>query len=132
MAGYGVANAIPGPLFAFSAYLGAVSSKLPNGWSGAVLCLVAAFLPSFLLILGVLPFWEKLRVIPKIRQAMLGLNAAVVGILLAALYKPVWISAIFSVKDFVLAATGFFLIERWKTPSWLAVLFTVGVSFLLS
>ncbi|MBL7665195.1 MAG: chromate efflux transporter [Bacteriovoracaceae bacterium] len=131
MAGYGVANAIPGPLFAFSAYLGAISTQTPNGWTGAFICLIAAFLPSFLLIVGALPFWEKLRSIPKIRQAMLGLNAAVVGILLAALYNPVWISAIFSWKDFALALIGFLLLERWKAPSWIVVLGAVAVSFCL-
>lgn len=132
MAGYGVANAIPGPLFAFSAYLGAVSSTTPNGLTGAFICLIAAFLPSFLLIVGVLPFWEKLRSLPKIRQSMLGLNAAVVGILLAALYNPVWTSAIFSSKDFALAAVGFLLIEIWKLPSWAVVLMTVGASLVIS
>jgi len=131
MAGYGVANAIPGPLFAFSSYLGAVSSLSPNGWAGAFLCLIAAFLPSFLLIIGALPFWEKLRSLPKIRQSMLGLNSAVVGILLAAFYNPVWTSAIFSIKDFALAAVGFVLLEFWKIPSWAVVLMTVGASFII-
>lgn len=131
MAGYGVANAIPGPLFAFSAYLGAVSSTNPNGWIGAFICLIAAFLPSFLLVVGTLPFWEKLRSFPKVRQSMLGLNAAVVGILLAALYDPVWTSAIFSSKDFALAAVGFLMLEFWKLPSWSVVLLTVGASFII-
>lgn len=131
MAGYGIANAIPGPLFAFSAYLGAVSSISPNGWMGAFICLIAAFLPSFLLVVGALPFWEKMRSLPKIRQSMLGLNAAVVGILLAALYNPVWTSAIFSSKDFALAAVGFLLLEIWKIPSWAVVLLTVGASFVI-
>jgi chromate transporter len=131
MAGYGLANAIPGPLFAFSSYLGTVSSLAPNGWMGAFLCLVAIFLPSFLLIIGVLPFWEKLRALPKMRQSMLGLNAAVVGILLAALYNPVWTSAIFSLKDFALAATGFALLEFLRIPSWAVVIMTVGISFII-
>lgn len=131
MAGYGVANAIPGPLFAFSAYLGAVSSSSPNSWGGAFICLFAAFLPSFLLVVGVLPFWEKLRSLPKVRQSMLGLNAAVVGILLAALYNPVWTSAIFSTKDFALASVGFFLLEFWKLPSWAVVLIIVGASLVI-
>lgn len=131
MAGYGVANAIPGPLFAFSAYLGAVSSVTPNGWSGGLLGLVAAFLPSFLLVIGILPFWEKLRRQPKIRQAMLGLNAAVVGILLAALYNPVWTSAIFSPKDFAVAAVAFVLLEFWKVPSWAVVAGTALLSLVV-
>lgn len=131
MAGYGLANAIPGPLFAFSAYLGAVSTPIPNGWIGGLICLLAAFLPSFLLIVGALPFWERLRSIPKVRHSMLGLNAAVVGILLAALYKPVWTSAIFSSKDFALMAVGFTLLEFWKLPSWMVVLMTVAASFII-
>lgn len=131
MAGYGMANAIPGPLFAFSAYLGSVSSVQPNGWLGAFICLVAAFLPSFLLVVGTIPFWEKLRGFPKVRQSMLGINAAVVGILIAALYNPVWTSAIFSAKDFALASTGFILLEIWKLPSWAVVLLTVLISFVI-
>lgn len=131
MAGYGLAQAIPGPLFAFSAYLGAVSSLYPNGWIGAAVCLFAAFLPSFLLILGVLPFWETMRIFPKVRQAMLGINASVVGILLAALYHPVFTSAIFSAKDFAVAAVGFFLLEYWKLASWMVVLFAVMISLLI-
>lgn len=131
MAGYGMANAIPGPLFSFSAYLGAVSSPPPNAWAGAILCLVAAFLPSFLLIVGVLPFWEKLRSLPKIRQSMLGLNAAVVGILLAALYHPVWSSAVFTARDFAVASVAFILLEFWKIPSWAVVILTVGSSFII-
>jgi chromate transporter len=131
MTGYGIANAIPGPLFAFTAYLGAVSSLSPNGWTGAFICLISSFLPSFLLIIGVLPFWEKLRTLPKIRQSMLGLNAAVVGILLAAFYSPVWTSAIFSFKDFSLAAIGFILLEFLKLPSWVVVLITMGISFII-
>ncbi|HLW57560.1 MAG TPA: chromate efflux transporter [Bacteriovoracaceae bacterium] len=131
MAGYGLANAIPGPLFTFSAYLGAVSSSAPNGWFGALIALVAIFLPSFLLIIGALPFWEKLRTLGRVRQSISGVNAAVVGILLAALYDPVWTSAIFSAKDFALAMVGFLLLEFWKIPSWAAVALTVGASFII-
>ena len=131
MARYGVTNTIPGPLFAFSGYLGAISSVPPNGWTGALLCLLAAFLPSFLLIVGVMPFWEKLRSISKVRQAMFGLNAAVVGILLAALYNPVWISAIFSVKDFILMLVGFSLLRFGQLPSWSVMLLTVIANFFI-
>lgn len=131
MAGYGISNAIPGPLFAFSSFLGTVSSSSPNGWYGAILCLVAAFLPSFLLIIGILPFWEQLRKNKLIRKSMLGINASVVGILLAALYNPVWTSAVFSTKDFALVITGFLFLEFWKLPSWLVVISTVFVSFFL-
>lgn len=131
MAGYGLAQAIPGPLFAFSAYIGAVSHFYPNGWLGGMICLVAAFLPSFLLIVGALPFWEKLRSFPRIRQSMIGVNASVVGILLAALYHPVWTSAVFSAKDFVLVSVGFLLLEYWKLASWIVVILTVLSSFLI-
>lgn len=127
MAGYGVANAIPGPLFAFSSYLGAIA----QGWTGAIISLMAAFLPSFLLIVGILPFWEKLKTISKVRQSMLGINASVVGILLAALYQPVWTSAIFSIKDFALATVGFIMLEKFKMPSWAVVLSTVIASFII-
>lgn len=131
MAGYGLANAVPGPLFTFSAYLGAVSSPYPNAWAGGFISLIAVFLPSFLLVIGVLPFWEKLRSAPKIRQGILGINAAVVGILLAALYQPVWSSAIFSARDFSLALVGFMLLEFWKIPSWLVVILAVAASFVI-
>ena len=117
LAGYGAAQAVPGPLFTFAAYLGAVM----NGWTGALLCLIAIFLPSFLLIIGILPFWESLRKYPVIQTAMRGVNAAVVGILLAALYHPVWTMGILSVKDFALAGVAFVLLEAWKTPPWLVV-----------
>lgn len=129
MAGYGLANAIPGPLFALSSYLGAVSAVSPNGWTGALLCLTAAFLPSFLLVMGVLPFWEKLRELPRLRKSMLGINASVVGILLAALYAPVWTSAIFSLKDFLWATACFLLLEKWQTPSWVIVFISMIASF---
>lgn len=131
MAGYGLSNAIPGPLFAFSSYLGAVSLVSPNGWYGAIICLVAAFLPSFLLIVGALPFWEQLRKNLWIRKIMLGINASVVGILLAAFYNPVWTSAVYSPKDFALVVVGFLLLEFWKLPSWLVVIATVAVSFIV-
>lgn len=131
MAGYGLANAVPGPLFTFSAYLGAVSKPVPNGWLGGLISLIAVFLPSFLLVIGALPFWEKLRSLPRVRYSILGVNAAVVGILLAALYDPVWTSAIFSAKDFALASVGFLLLEFWKLPSWMVVLISVGASFII-
>jgi chromate transporter len=90
LAGYGAAQAVPGPLFTFAAYLGAVMRPPPNGWIGATLCLVAVFLPSFLLVIGALPFWEELRQQATAQAALRGVNAAVVGLLLAALYHPVW------------------------------------------
>ena len=121
LAGYGAAQAVPGPLFSFAAYLGAVMKPEPHGWAGAALCLAAIFLPSFLLIIGVLPFWEALRKYARVQAAMWGVNAAVVGILLAALYQPVWTAGILSVKDFALALVAFLLLEARKTPPWLVV-----------
>lgn len=130
MAGYGVANAMPGPLFSFSSYLGAVSSTSPRGWFGAFICLVAIFLPSFLLVVGIFPFWEKLRSVNRIRQAMLGINAAVVGMLFAALYNPVWISGIYSFKDFFMAIIGLYLLEFRKLSSWIVILIILVMSYL--
>jgi chromate transporter len=129
LAGYGAAQAVPGPLFTFSAYLGAVSQKEPTGWLAAGICLVAIFLPSFLLIFGTLPFWEQLRQHGKIRNAMLGVNAAVVGLLLAAFYNPVWSSAIFNLKDLAVAAAAFLLLTVWKVPSWAVVLGTAVIAW---
>jgi chromate transporter len=122
MAGYGAAQGIPGPLFSFSAYLGAVSTISPNSWWGAWICMIAIFLPSFLLVMGLLPFWEKVRSHQKVRFALLGVNAAVVGLLLAAFYQPVWTSSILSAKDFSLALIAFILLMFWKLPSWTVVL----------
>jgi chromate transporter len=124
VAGYGAAQAVPGPLFTFSAYLGAVMANEPNAWSGAFLALVAIFLPSFLLIVGALPFWDQLRSVPLFQSALKGINAAVVGLLLAALYKPVWTSAIYSPADFGLGLAAFALLMFWKSPPWLVVILT--------
>ena len=117
VAGYGATQAVPGPLFTFAAYLGAVM----NGWSGALLTLIAIFLPAFLLIVGALPFWQILRANKKFQSALSGVNAAVVGLLLAALYQPVWISAIHSRADFAVGLSGFALLMFWKWPPWLVV-----------
>jgi chromate transporter len=124
VAGYGAAQAVPGPLFTFSAYLGAVMGPEPNGWPGALLALVAIFLPSFLLVIGALPFWDLLRSVPVFQSALKGINAAVVGLLLAALYKPVWTSAIYSAADFGLGLVAFALLMFWKLPPWLVVVLT--------
>lgn len=123
LAGYGAAQAVPGPLFTFSAYLGTVMHPPPNGWVGAILCLVAMFLPAFLLVIGPLPFWDELRRRSWAQAMLRGVNAAVVGLLLAALYRPVWTSAITSAGDFALGAAAFLLLFMWKTPPWLVVVF---------
>jgi len=128
LAGYGAAQAVPGPLFTFAAYLGAVSTRAPAGWAGAAIALAAIFLPAFLLVAGVLPFWEGLRRHPGIKRAMLGINAAVVGILLAAFYHPVWTGAILGAADFSLAATAFLLLVFWKWPPWLVVVLAAAAT----
>jgi chromate transporter len=121
LAGYGAAQAVPGPLFTFAAYLGTAMQPSPNGWLGALICLVAIFLPSFLLLFGALPFWNDLRQRAEIQSALRGVNAAVVGLLLAALYTPVWTSAIGRPVDFAIAAVAFLLLVFWKVPPWLVV-----------
>lgn len=112
VAGYGAAQAVPGPLFTFASYLGAVL----GGWQGAILATLAIFLPAFLLILGVLPFWNQLRNQPKAQGILNGINAAVVGILAAAFYDPIITSSIFSIYDFLFAALLFVMLQWWKLP----------------
>lgn len=124
VAGYGATQAVPGPLFTFAAYLGAVMATEPNGWTGAALALVAIFFPSFLLVVGALPFWNVLRSVPVFQSALKGINAAVVGLLLSALYTPVWTSAIDSPADFGLGLCAFGLLMFWRCPSWLVVVLT--------
>jgi chromate transporter len=123
LAGYGAAQAVPGPLFTFGAYLGTVMGPAPNGWVGGLICLVAIFLPSFLLLIGVLPFWDTLRRRPEVQSALRGVNAAVVGLLLAALYRPVWTSAILAPADFAIGIVAFLLLALWAVPPWLVVIF---------
>jgi chromate transporter len=136
VAGYGATQAVPGPLFTFSAYLGAAMTTAPNGWTGAVLTLGAIFLPSFLLVIGALPFWDLLRANSGFQSALGGINAAVVGFLVAALYNPVWTSAIHSSADFGLGLVAFFLLMFWNWPPWLVVVLSAcarsALSWLLS
>ena len=120
VAGYGAAQAVPGPLFTFSAYLG-VLVGMPSGWAGGLFALAAIFLPSFLLVIGVAPFWDRLRSWASFGGALRGINAAVVGLLLAALYDPVWTSAIHGPYDFGLALVALGLLAIWKWPPWLVV-----------
>jgi chromate transporter len=121
VAGYGAAQAVPGPLFTFAAYLGAVMHQKPNGISGAALALVAIFLPTFFMVVGALPFLSALRTRPGVQAALRGINAAVVGLLLAALYHPVWTSAIKTSADLALALVTFALLALWSVPAWLVV-----------
>ncbi len=117
LSGYGAAQAVPGPLFTFGSYLGASI----DGITGAILATIAIFLPAFLLVVGVLPFWHRLRGIPKVGYALQGVNAAVVGILLAALYDPIWISSVQRTGDFIVALLLFAMLMFWKLPPWVVV-----------
>ena len=124
VAGYGAAQAVPGPLFTFAAYLGFVMQPEPNGLAGAAVALIAIFLPGILMTLGALPFWDLLRSRGSFQSALRGVNAAVVGLLLAAFYHPVWTSAIYKPTDFGLAILAFGLLAFWKLPPWLVVVLT--------
>ena len=121
VAGYGAAQAVPGPLFTFAAFLGASMHAAPSGWSGGAIALGAIFLPAFLLVAGALPFWEALRHNARMQAALAGVNAAVVGLLLAALYRPVWTSAIHGPGDVLLAAAALAALVVLKLPPWLVV-----------
>jgi chromate transporter len=132
LAGYGAAQAVPGPLFTFAAYLGTVMGPPPNGWIGASICLIAIFLPSFLLVIGALPFWDQLRRRPVAQASLRGVNAAVVGLLLAALYQPVWTVGITDAADFALAVAAFLLLFMWQTPPWLVVILSAAAGTLIS
>ncbi|MBX6321886.1 MAG: chromate efflux transporter, partial [Rhodospirillaceae bacterium] len=127
LAGYGAAQAAPGPLFTFAAYLGAVMKPAPNGVAGAALALFAVFLPGLLLVLGTLPFWDRLRTRPRAQAAMRGANAAVVGVLGAALYDPLWTSAVRDPDDFAMAVAGFVLLTAWRAPPWVVVVLGAGI-----
>ncbi len=131
LAGYGAAQAIPGPLFSFAAYLGAGLAVGPGGWSGGLLMLIAIFLPAFLLVIGVLPFWEALRLRTGMRRAMAGFNAAVVGVLAAALYHPMWTSTIHGIVDIAIALAGFGLLMSGRVSPVAVVLASAGIAWIL-
>lgn len=122
LAGYGATQAMPGPLFTFAAFLGASMTSLPSGWTGGIIALLAIFIPSFLLVVGALPFWESLRQNLRTQAALSGVNASVVGLLLAALYQPVWTSTILSVQDFIFALIALVALMFWKLSPWLVVI----------
>lgn len=132
LAGYGAAQAIPGPLFTFAAYLGAVMRPAPHGVLGAAIALVAIFLPGLLLLVGALPFWDSLRAKPFAQALMSGANAAVVGVLGAALYDPVFTSAVTGTRDFAIAALCFVLLTAWKAAPWVVVLVGAAGGLLLT
>ena len=122
LAGYGAAQAMPGPLFTFGAFLGAMSSEGPGGPVGAAVALIAVFLPGLLVLVGVLPFWSRIRQMPKMHAGIAGANAAVVGVLGSALYAPVFTSAVTGPIHFALAVVLFALLQVWRTPAWMVVL----------
>jgi len=116
LAGYGAAQAVPGPLFTFAAYLGTVVKPSPHGLPGAVLGLIGIFLPGVLILMGTLPFWDSFRKRAGAQAVMRGVNAAVVGLLGAALYNPVWTSSVKTPGDFGIALVGFVLLTVWRAP----------------
>jgi len=122
LAGYGAAQALPGPLFTFAGYLGTAIQPGPDAWVGGLWCLLAIFLPAWLLIAGALPFWQQLHAKTWTQAALRGANAAVVGILLAALYNPVWIEGVKNAQDVAMAVIAFGLLHWGKAPPWLVVL----------
>jgi chromate transporter len=128
IAGYGAAQAVPGPLFTFAAYLGALAGPGSASVGLAALALVAVFLPSFLLVLGVLPFWDALRAAPRVQAALMGVNAVVVGLLLAAFYHPVWTSAIRDPLDVAIALGAFLALAIYRLPPWLVVVATAALA----
>ncbi|MBL9089332.1 MAG: chromate efflux transporter [Planctomycetia bacterium] len=131
LAGYGAAQALPGPLFAFAGYLGAAMGDGPDRWLGGVGCLVAIFLPAWLLVGGALPFWHGLRARRGVQAALAGANAAVVGVLLAALYRPVVTESVHAPTDVAAVLMAFGLLQTWRCPAWLVVLFMAAVGPLL-
>jgi chromate transporter len=132
LAGYGAAQAVPGPLFTFAAFLGASMKSSPSGLIGGMICLLSIFAPSFLLVIGALPFWEQLRRNARMQTALAGINAAVVGLLLAALFTPVWTSAIHKPQDFGLGLVAFIALLFWKLPPWLVVVATGAAGWVVN
>jgi len=131
LAGYGAAQAVPGPLFTLAAYLGSIAEGALSGWLGGIVLLAIIFLPAVLLLVAALPFWEALRRRPIIQSSLAGVNAGVVGILLSALYDPVWTSAIHSRADFGLALTAFALLVPGRMPPAVVVVLTGALAWLL-
>ncbi|MGR3909368.1 chromate efflux transporter [Burkholderia sp. SR8] len=129
LAGYGIAQAVPGPLFTFSAFLGASLRDAPDGWLGGTIALVSIFAPSFLLVAGTAPFWERLRRSTRMQAALAGVNAAVVGLLLAALYHPVWSETVVVPRDFAAALVAFVALVFWRVPPWALVIASAALGW---
>jgi chromate transporter len=132
LAGYGAAQAVPGPMFSFAAYLGASIPGKFGGLLGGIVALVSIFLPGFLLVAGILPFWRNLSKLPMAGSFIAGVNSAVVGLLAAALYDPIWTSSVSTVSDLLIASIGFLMLLRWKLPSILVVLWCLFSSVALA
>ena len=132
LAGYGAAQAVPGPLFTFAAYLGAVANPSPHGLAGAMLGLIGIFLPGILVLIGTLPFWDAVRKRMGAQAMMRGVNAAVVGLLGAALYNPVWTSSVQAPGDFAVALVGFVLLTAWQAPPLVVVIISAIGGVLLA
>ncbi|AHY52588.1 chromate efflux transporter [Bradyrhizobium japonicum] len=132
LAGYGAAQAVPGPLFTFAAYLGTVVSAEPHGLAGAALGLVGIFLPGILVLLGAMPFWDSFRKRTDAQAVMRGVNAAVVGVLGAALYDPLWTTTVYRGKDFGIALVGFVLLVAWRTPPLIVVAFSAAAGAVMA
>ncbi|MGJ8528164.1 chromate efflux transporter [Maritalea sp.] len=131
LAGYGMTQAMPGPIFSFAAFLGAASAPMPMAFGNAIVATIAIFLPGFLLVYAIMPYWHQLRSANKARSVLTGANAAVVGLLAGAFYAPIWQSSILSAADFALGAAAFLLLTVWKTPPWIVVLLGALVGSLL-
>jgi len=130
LAGYGATQAVPGPMFSFASYLGASVFEGKAGGIGAVVALISVFLPGFLLLSGILPFWKAICSLPKAKQAIAGVNAAVVGLLGAALYDPIWTSSVKEISDLLVAGIGLLLMQRFKVPSIAIVMWCIFASFI--
>jgi chromate transporter len=132
IAGYGLSQAIPGPLFTFSAYLGALMEHFTYPWVGGLLALFAIFLPSFLLVAGILPFWHRIRTKGRVQYSIAAINAAVVGLLLAALYDPIWVNTMVRIEDFLLGGIVMMVLTLFKCPVWFVVLLAAACGQLLT
>ena len=135
LAGYGAAQALPGPMFTFAGYLGAVAAPgaaLAGGWSGGLIALIAVFLPSFLILTAALPYWQILRAKPALRTSLAGVNAAVVGLLLAVFIDPVWTSSVLAPADLAIVVVGVALLAWRRIPVWLIVVLSAGAGTLLA
>lgn len=131
LAGYGATQAMPGPVFTFAAFLGTVEGPFPNGWIGAAIATVSIFASSFLLVGGLLPFWDTLRHRDAVRAALRGVNAAVVGVLLAALFTPIWTGSVHSGADFSVTLVAFLLLTMWAVPPWAVVILGAAAGWAL-